>query len=62
MSPQVQPRESRSEYVSRCVQELKREDPNKPTQECLGKCYGMWKSAHPGGDMMSKDAKKVIKE
>jgi len=38
--------ESRSDYVSRCVQTLKHEDPNRPLKECLGQCYGMWSEAH----------------
>ncbi len=54
--------EKRGDYVSRCVQDLKHEDPNKPIKECLGKCYGMWRQAHPGGNMMSKDAEKAIKQ
>lgn len=35
--------EKRPDYISRCVQELKHETPDKPIKECLGKCYGMFK-------------------
>ena len=37
--------EKRSDYISRCVQELKREDSKRPMKECLGQCYGMWDQA-----------------
>ncbi|MFA5377534.1 MAG: hypothetical protein WC455_17415 [Dehalococcoidia bacterium] len=36
--------ESRQDFVSRCVSVLKHEDPERPTNECLGQCYGMYDS------------------
>ena len=49
--PKPLPDEKRSDYVSRCVQTLKHEEPGKPIKECLGKCYGMF-------DQAKKKAKK----
>ena len=43
--------ESRQVYISRCVQQVKHEEPGKDIKACLGKCYGMW-------DEYSKPAKK----
>ncbi len=41
--PEPNPGESRSSFVSRCVQYLKHEDPSKSLNACLGKCYGIWR-------------------
>ncbi len=46
--------ESRKDYISRCVREVRTEEPDKPLKECLAKCYGMWKSAQRGGVPKSK--------
>jgi hypothetical protein len=40
--PNPEKNEKRPDYISRCVQMLKHEDPKRPTKECLGQCYGMW--------------------
>lgn len=35
--------EKRSDYIGRCVRQVKHEEPGKDIKACLGKCYGMWK-------------------
>jgi hypothetical protein len=49
--------ETRSEYMSRCVRELKQEDPNKPMKECLGKCFGLWRTYTKQQDEKEKPKK-----
>jgi len=39
--------ETGSQFIQRCVQVLRQEEPGKPLRECLGKCYGLWRQAHP---------------
>ena len=51
--PKPKKGEDRSSYISRCVRTLKHEDPSRPTKECLGQCYGMWRQ-HAGGKAPKK--------
>ena len=47
--------EKRGDYISRCVREVRHEDPKKPIKECLGKCYGMWRQKKPGDSSTEKE-------
>ena len=44
MPPIPNDSEKRPEFISRCVRELKHEDSDRSTNECLGQCYGVWES------------------
>jgi hypothetical protein len=51
--PKPRPNESRGDYISRCVQQVRHEEPGKPIKECLGKCYGMFKQYSSKGKVKS---------
>lgn len=42
--PRPNPGEKRSDYISRCIKQVREEEPGKPTKEIVGKCYGMWET------------------
>lgn len=50
--------EKRSDYISRCVRQLKREEPGKALKACLGKCYGMWEQSHTTSEKDRSSGKK----
>jgi hypothetical protein len=46
--PKPKPNEKRSDYISRAVQTIRREEPEKPMKAVLGKAFGMWKTYGKG--------------
>lgn len=42
--PKPKPGEKRSDYLSRAVQIIRREDPGKPMHAILGKALALWKT------------------
>ena len=42
--PKPQNDENKNEFISRCIEQLKREDPNSPDNIILAICYNQWEN------------------